>query len=53
MSSTFTEYTVVDYACVLKINPEVPLDIACLLGCGLATGIPLFILMKSEFTGFQ
>lgn len=39
MSSTFTEYTVVDYACVLKINPEVPLDIACLLGCGLATGL--------------
>eukprot|EP00253_Pinus_taeda_P006723 PITA_06723 len=29
----------VDYACVLKINPEVPLDIACLLGCGLATGL--------------
>lgn len=38
-TSTFSEYTVVDHACVLKINPEVPLDIACLLGCGLATGI--------------
>jgi len=40
-TSTFSEYTVVDYACVLKIDPEVPLNIACLLGCGLATGIPL------------
>lgn len=38
-TSTFSEYTVVDYACVLKIDPEVPLNIACLLGCGLATGI--------------
>lgn len=38
-TSTFSEYTVVDYACVLKIDPEVPLDMACLLGCGLATGI--------------
>ena len=53
LSSTFSEYTVVDYACVLKINPEIPLDTACLLGCGLATGIPPFSLMKSEVTGFQ
>ena len=51
-TSTFSKYTVVDYACVLKINPEVPLDIACLLGYGLATGIPLFSLMKSGIRGF-
>jgi Zn-dependent alcohol dehydrogenase len=38
-TSTFSEYTVVDYACVAKINPEAPLDKACLLGCGIATGI--------------
>lgn len=38
-TSTFSEYTVVDYACVAKINPEAPLDKACLLGCGIATGV--------------
>jgi Zn-dependent alcohol dehydrogenase len=38
-TSTFSEYTVVDYACVAKINPEVPLDKACLLGCGVTTGV--------------
>ncbi|KAH9329542.1 hypothetical protein KI387_001650, partial [Taxus chinensis] len=35
---TFSEYTVVDYACVAKIDAEAPLDKVCLLGCGLATG---------------
>lgn len=38
-TSTFSEYTVVDYACVAKINPEAPLDKACLFGCGIATGV--------------
>lgn len=38
-TSTFSEYTVVDYACVVKINPEAPLDKACLLGCGITTGV--------------
>ncbi|KAH9329482.1 hypothetical protein KI387_001590 [Taxus chinensis] len=37
-TSTFSEYTVVDYACVAKIDPEAPLDKVCLLGCGIATG---------------
>uniref|UniRef100_A0A0C9RQD6 TSA: Wollemia nobilis Ref_Wollemi_Transcript_2377_1507 transcribed RNA sequence n=1 Tax=Wollemia nobilis TaxID=56998 RepID=A0A0C9RQD6_9CONI len=38
-TSTFSEYTVVDYACVAKIDEEAPLERACLLGCGIATGI--------------
>ena len=38
-TSTFSEYTVVNYAFVVKINPEAPLDKACLLGCGITTGI--------------
>ena len=38
MTSTFSQYTVVDYACVTKINPSAPLDKVCLLGCGIATG---------------
>lgn len=37
-TSTFSEYTVVDYACVAKINPEAPLEKACLFGCGVTTG---------------
>ena len=39
MTSTFSEYTVVDYACVVKINPKAPLEKVCLLGCGIATGL--------------
>jgi len=38
-TSTFSEYTVVDYACVVKINPEAPLNKACLLACGITTGV--------------
>jgi len=38
-SSTFSEYTVVDYACVVKINPKAPLEKVCLLACGIATGV--------------
>ncbi|KAH9296002.1 hypothetical protein KI387_039590, partial [Taxus chinensis] len=37
-TSTFSEYTVLDSANVVKINPLAPLDKVCLLGCGLATG---------------
>lgn len=38
-TSTFSEYTVVDYDAVVKINAEYPLDKACLLGCGVTTGL--------------
>jgi hypothetical protein len=34
-----TDYTVVDYDCIAKINLEAPLDKACFLGCGIATGV--------------
>ena len=36
--SSFTEYTVVDIANVLKIDPAIPPNRACLLSCGVATG---------------
>lgn len=36
--SSFTEYTVVDVTHVVKITPDIPLDIACLLSCGVSTG---------------
>ncbi|XP_053559439.1 alcohol dehydrogenase 1 isoform X2 [Bombina bombina] len=37
-TSTFTEYTVVDEACVAKIDDNAPLDKVCLIGCGFSTG---------------
>ncbi|XP_038703216.1 alcohol dehydrogenase-like 1 isoform X2 [Tripterygium wilfordii] len=37
--SSFTEYTVVDVAHLVKISAEIPVDKACLLGCGVSTGI--------------
>ncbi|RZC46978.1 hypothetical protein C5167_039952 [Papaver somniferum] len=37
--SSFSEYTVVDIAQVAKISPEIPIDKACLLSCGVSTGV--------------
>ncbi|XP_021902675.1 alcohol dehydrogenase-like 7 [Carica papaya] len=37
--SSFSEYTVVDIAHVTKIDPVIPPNLACLLGCGVSTGI--------------
>lgn len=37
--STFSEYTVVAEISCAKIADETPLDIACLLGCGVSTGL--------------
>ncbi|RZC64421.1 hypothetical protein C5167_008111 [Papaver somniferum] len=34
-----SEYTVVDIAYVVKICPEIPVDKACLLSCGVSTGV--------------
>lgn len=38
-TSTFTEYTVLDAACAVKVNPEAPLQKMCLLSCGISTGV--------------
>jgi S-(hydroxymethyl)glutathione dehydrogenase/alcohol dehydrogenase len=35
---TFAEHTVVNEASCIKVDPSVPLDVACLLGCGVVTG---------------
>ncbi|CAM6007068.1 unnamed protein product [Sphagnum balticum] len=37
--SVFSQYTVVDEACVAKINPNADLSKICLLGCGIPTGV--------------
>jgi len=36
--STFSEYTTVDIRSVVKIEKDIPLDVACLVGCGVVTG---------------
>ncbi len=37
--STFAEYTVMPEIALAKIDPEAPLDAACLFACGLSTGL--------------
>ncbi|XP_051139254.1 alcohol dehydrogenase-like 7 [Andrographis paniculata] len=37
--SSFSEYTVVHVANVTKIDPSIPPDRACLLSCGVSTGV--------------
>ncbi|XP_074263871.1 alcohol dehydrogenase-like 7 [Silene latifolia] len=37
--SSFSQYTVVDVAHLAKINPVIPPDRACLLSCGISTGV--------------
>lgn len=38
-TSTFSEYTVVPEIALAKVNKSAPLDLVCLLGCGVTTGI--------------
>lgn len=38
-TSTFSEYTVLDSACVVKIDPAAPLKKMTLLSCGVSTGV--------------
>lgn len=38
-TSTFSEYTVLDSACVLKVPDVAPLSRMCLLSCGISTGV--------------
>ncbi|KAK9270363.1 hypothetical protein L1049_025942 [Liquidambar formosana] len=37
--SSFSEYTVLDVTHVVKISHEIPVDKACLLSCGVSTGV--------------
>ncbi|KAB1204020.1 Alcohol dehydrogenase-like 1 [Morella rubra] len=37
--SSFSEYTVVDVTHAVKITPEIPVEKACLLSCGVSTGV--------------
>ncbi|ESQ28876.1 hypothetical protein EUTSA_v10023526mg [Eutrema salsugineum] len=38
-TSTFSEYTVIDSACVVKVDPLFPLEKMSLLSCGVSTGV--------------
>lgn len=37
--AAFAEYAIVTDACAIAIPPDMPLDRACLLGCGVLTGV--------------
>ncbi|KAL8126396.1 alcohol dehydrogenase-like 7 [Apium graveolens] len=37
--SSFSQYTVVDVAHIVKVDPQIPPDRACLLSCGVSTGV--------------
>lgn len=41
-TSTFSEYTVIHFGCLAKINPAAPLDKVCVLSCGISTGFEHF-----------
>jgi S-(hydroxymethyl)glutathione dehydrogenase/alcohol dehydrogenase len=38
-TATFAEETVVPEACAVRIDPKFPLGLACLVGCGVVTGV--------------
>jgi S-(hydroxymethyl)glutathione dehydrogenase/alcohol dehydrogenase len=38
-TSTFAEYAVIPEIALAKVNPQAPLDRACLFACGLSTGL--------------
>ncbi|VVA93445.1 unnamed protein product [Arabis nemorensis] len=38
-TSTFSEYTVIDSACIVKVDPLFPLEKMSLLSCGVSTGV--------------
>jgi S-(hydroxymethyl)glutathione dehydrogenase/alcohol dehydrogenase len=37
--SAFTEYCIVSAQCAIPVPSKMPLDRACLLGCGVLTGV--------------
>ena len=38
-TGTFAEYAVVTEQCAVKVPPELPAELACLIGCGVMTGV--------------
>jgi S-(hydroxymethyl)glutathione dehydrogenase/alcohol dehydrogenase len=50
-TSTFAEYTVMPEIALARIDPEAPLDGACLFACGLSTGLGAVIKTASVRAG--
>jgi S-(hydroxymethyl)glutathione dehydrogenase/alcohol dehydrogenase len=50
-TSTFAQYTVMPEIALARIDPEAPLDRACLFACGLATGLGAAIKTASVRAG--
>ena len=52
-TSTFAEYTVMPEIALAKIDPEAPLDRACLFACGLSTGLGAAMNTAKVVAGFD
>ncbi len=50
-TSTFAEYTVMPEIALAKVDPEAPLDRACLFACGLSTGLGAAMLTAKVESG--
>jgi S-(hydroxymethyl)glutathione dehydrogenase/alcohol dehydrogenase len=50
-TSTFAEYTVMPEIALARIDPEAPLDRACLFACGLSTGLGAAMKTASVWEG--
>jgi Zn-dependent alcohol dehydrogenase len=50
-TSTFAELTVVKQQQAVKIDPSIPLDVACVIGCGVLTGVGSVIHRADVATG--
>jgi S-(hydroxymethyl)glutathione dehydrogenase/alcohol dehydrogenase len=49
-TSTFSQYTVLPEISVAKINPKAKAEAACLLGCGVTTGIGAWVKLLFPFS---
>lgn len=50
-TSTFAEYTVVKQQQAVKVDPDIPLDVACIVGCGVLTGVGSVLHRANVATG--
>lgn len=48
-TSTFSQYSVIDSGCVVKIHPQASLKSMTLLSCCLSTGIHIVLSVTSEY----
>lgn len=52
-TSTFSEFTVVESSCVVKVDPKFPLEKMTLLSCGVSTGRSLPLCLSIHLESFE